>query len=585
MSCSFSLVVLAYGADAQTITLPDEYGKLLVATSQVDRLKVGLVGEQINLYSGALGIMQTDVSIPGSFVLPVEVTRRFSASQGNDGLHGFFADWDLAIPNIHGIFSSSDGWIVSTTTDTKYRRCSLFAPPPPSLSIKNSAIFESEEFWQGDFVFIPGRGDQEILVRSSSTPVPGDGGAYPLVLADGSAISCLSSLASGSNPSLGEGFEVTTPDGTKYQFDHMVTRVHSGLSKMELDPGTTLDSDGEYYEVMINRAEYMIFPTIVTDRFGNYVKYSWSSSNPLQLLEITSSDGRSIAFSYTDSTGYLIQSVTASGRTWTYTYGSNTLLQAELPDLTNWNFALSDVALKKPSYTGSTCDVAEGHADSVSGMVTTPGGASVTFNLALNRMTRTWVSRVCSADESYATYPKDMYVMALASKVITGPGLPSSGYVWSYSYDNLEGCWDPTTIYTGTTSSACTTSTAGTRTVTVTNPDGSMERSVYGNHVGLNEGQLLTQEFGVSGSSVLRTDAYAYAAPDAGPYPTYIGDSYQPRGDGEMSSRFRPRRQVTITQQGQTFTWSVASDCSDVPYCFDTYARATKIVMESSPSP
>lgn len=53
-------------ADAQTVTIPEEFSKLVTATSQVKGLNTGLVGDEVNLYSGSLGLTQTDVSVPGN---------------------------------------------------------------------------------------------------------------------------------------------------------------------------------------------------------------------------------------------------------------------------------------------------------------------------------------------------------------------------------------------------------------------------------------------------------------------------------------------------------------------------------------
>lgn len=79
-----ALAVMAR-ADAQTVTVPEEFGKLVTATSQVKGLNTGLVGDEVNLYSGSLGLTQTDVSVPGNSGLAVELTRRLSAGQGVDG--------------------------------------------------------------------------------------------------------------------------------------------------------------------------------------------------------------------------------------------------------------------------------------------------------------------------------------------------------------------------------------------------------------------------------------------------------------------------------------------------------------------
>lgn len=119
--------------------------------------------------------------------------------------------------------------------------------------------------------------------------------------------------------------------------------------------------------------------------------------------------------------------------------------------------------------------------------------------------------------------------------------------------------------------------------MTVTAPDGIVNRYTFGNRFDDNEGLLLRIDEGWNGTSATRTVESVYADRNAAPYAVFNGSSIRQRGDILMSSDVMPKRQITTTQQGRTLTWKVASDCSGVPYCFDTYARPTKITKTSTP--
>lgn len=219
----------------QAQTIPQEYDKLVTATSQVTGLNAGLAGDEVNLYSGQLGLNQTDLSVPGNSVLPVEVSRRFNAASTSAAGPGFFEDWDMALPSIHGVFSTKNGWSIGNSGNDRYNRCSQFGPPLDAVG-NPDGDFAPGEFWQGTFAFLPGRGDQELLARNAETAVPTDGRTYPAVLADGSALTCVTALDSTSSPADGEGFELVTRDGTRYRFDHMTTRYHQSLQKSSPEP-------------------------------------------------------------------------------------------------------------------------------------------------------------------------------------------------------------------------------------------------------------------------------------------------------------------------------------------------------------
>lgn len=157
-----SLVAMLMGGvvseQALASTPTDEYDKLVALTSQVRGLGSGLAGEQVSLYSGGLALTQTDVSIPGNSALPVEIRRRFVVGFTADASEGFFKDWDLDIPSIHGVFSTRDGWVVLPNGNDRFKRCSLFDAPPIAQG-QVDGYFDPNEFWHGSIVTLPGAGD------------------------------------------------------------------------------------------------------------------------------------------------------------------------------------------------------------------------------------------------------------------------------------------------------------------------------------------------------------------------------------------------------------------------------------------
>jgi YD repeat-containing protein len=601
-------------AHAQTI--PDEYAQLIQQHSRIGTLDGGMFGDRIGLSTGSLEIVQTDADLPGNNALPVRVGRRFQP--GNTPAWGHFGDWDLDIPHMHGLFGAirSEGvrWTVDATDEG--HRCSEFGPPPEIYIPPSGGIFTPSEYWHGTFFYLPGGGDQELLFGGDN---PTSGGPYVASTREGAAVRCVTTLAATSEDgSTGEGFEVVTSDGTVYRFDQMVSREANGLSKPDptpalfasVDTGTKTALGGPqsdeggfepaYYYAQtccrMARKEFFLFPTRVTDRFGNTVTYTWDSNNPWRLIDITASDGRHlhIGYSSSDPASSLIQSVTATGtqqRTWTYAYGGTTggLATVVQPDQQTWQFNLATLYEQaRSTSTPQGCDGIFSGPTSWDGTITAPTGAHVTYTVTKTVFGRSWVRRYCAMfpeqGKEYVNEPYLFSSVAITRKAITGPGLPSAGLAWTYAYGAPNNCWDPSTVPSGDPDAvACTGSSPVSRTTTVTEPDGAKSRYTFGNRIASadvqgNEGLLLSEQHGVSGSSALRTTNYAYGDGDAAPYGTHQGSSLRRRGDWMITGQRRPQRSVTTIQQGTTFSRNVATTCSGMPYCFDTHARPTIVV-------
>jgi YD repeat-containing protein len=573
---------------AGSVTVPAEYGKLIQQRGVVGALGDNAFGESIDLSSGGLEIVQTDVDLPGSNSLPVRLGRRFRASQGEDRL-GHFGNWDLDIPHAHGEFYSVSGWFVSgSTAAAKSLRCSHFGAPT-SVTVMGGT-WAPDEYWHGNSFYLPGQGEQELLRAGTTAHVPGSG-AYPAVTRAGAAVRCLTSLDPASSAgSTGEGFEIVTPEGTVYKLDHMVSRKIDGLYKslpnpMLLTVGAVTPQAAVGYS--LSRAEVFLYPTQIKDRFGNTVTYTWDSSNPWRLLQIASSDGRQLTFTYasTPADSYQVASVSDGTHVWTYTATGMTQ-----PDGRSWTWNLDGLRVARPLPDGAYCDyiTSPNLGLTATGTITAPAGASVTYTLTATLFGRSWMARECWSDVSLGgeLFPRDPYLfenMAVTAKKITGPGLPAAGLTWTYAYGAPNHCWGGAPNPTPPGAVICAAGSPITRMTVVTGPEGDATRYTFGNKAWTNEGLLLKVEAGWNGSTALSTVAYEYASPDDAPYAVYNGLSVRKRGDYDITSRYRPQRKTTTTQQGRAFVWEVASDCGEGPYCFDSYARPKRVVKANTP--
>lgn len=608
MGCLAALLLVALPPPALAqVTIPEEYDKLIKHRREVTAFGNEGFGDKIDLASGGLQIAQTDIDLPGNNALPVRVSRLFQAADLYGG--GHFRYWSLDIPNVHGTFPRvPDGWQVDGENGSTSQRCTYHGAPP--VISYNGGWWWPDEYWHGTFFSLPGGNNQELLQIVSGAHVPSDGHSYHAITKSGAAARCVALDPASETPNQGEGFEIVSPDGTVYTLNHMVRRYRGTLVKSSpapmpvMGPAKTTGKQqvigGASDKYNLPRMDYILFPTVITDRFGNTVTYVWSTTNPWQLLQIVASDGRQLTFSYNSAANSTwVTSVSDGTRTWQYAYSpyygftddADTLT---LPDGNVWRYSLARLINMPLKPTSTNCAAMNnltqrttwdnGISTHYPGSITAPSGASVTFNLAAVMLGRSHLAYNCvseSGDPAYAR-PDDPYLFlsaAVVSKTITGPGLPTAGMTWSYSYGPTNNCWD------GSYSQgiACTATSPTTRQVIAIDPDGSQTRYTFGNRANVDEGQPYRTESGWNGTTALRTTNITYADTGAAPYGAFDGWSPRGRGDFAITSKVRPQRQVTTTQQGRTFTWQVATGCAGVPYCFDAFARPTKVVKSSAP--
>ena len=523
-----------------------EQEKLIRAPRAVTTLGTDLFGDKVNLYSGNLEFTQLDVSLPGNSPLQVSVGRRLVA--GRDPIQGgLFGQWDLEVPHLHGVFSQLRGWVSPGNTNA---RCSQFGVPTTVTASGGS--WSGSEYWHGSFLYIPGLGDHELLVRNPNWPVP-DGGAHPISTRNHWALRCLGSL-NAANGAAGEGFIAVSPDGTQYRFDWLVSRRMEPLTKSSAAPGNVARPEPDASEpqslpalpsedlvggqYQLNRVEVWILPTLVTDRHGNTVTYTYDTTNKWQLKSIEATDAsgspRKITLTYKtpgSTTSNLVATVSDGTRTWTYNYSGldvNSRLQSVvLPDQSRWQLDSITSLLYGISYLGSgSCDEpGTVNARLLTGSMTHPSGAVGEFTLTPTRHGRAGVQDGCRYDlstESYfPDYPNQFDSYSLTKKTISGPGLPV--YTWQTSYSAPQPSWAPC--------NGC----AASKTVTVTGPEGQRDVHTFGTLYQQTEGQLQQVDVQEPSGVTLRSTMSLYHEATA-PF----GQSLQARGDGELASRNIP---------------------------------------------
>lgn len=584
--CSLLAPVLAYGQ----VTPPDEYAKLIRSAQDVAALGKHPFGEHVNLYNGELSFEVTDISVPGTGPT-LQVARSFEV--GSSGLYDNvnrempFGDWDLDIPRIETYAPQQGGWQVESTGDLN--RCTQFNAPPPIANAQGGGTWTPGMWWYGYHLIVPGAGNQILLGRMpSNTHSPTiSGKSFGIVTKQDWMITCGVTASDG-----GEGFLAYAPDGTQYTFSHLVYRP---ISAVGAPLGSTATTAGAVQpmvatDMIIQRWQALMYVTKVVDRFGNTLTYNWSGNN---LQSIVASDGRELEFTYNASNPQLIQTITleaaggAPARTWTYGYTTSstappTLASVKLPDGHAWSYSLGSLqmAAYSATYQNDLCpgsgdlEIGTGTSNTTdTGSITAPSGLTGTFTVAPMLHARSYVPLMCiglpgsSSGQGYPAIPDQYAQFSLTQEVLTGPGIPTE--TWKYSYAPPVPSWS-------SDSCASSNSCAATVYTDVTDPDGYETVYTFSNRFDITEGELLSTSFysGGSGSGVIRSVANTYADPTGGPWPTSYGIAFQSHTNHDQIEELSPLKTRVTNQDGATFTTSINS--------FDDFARATSTTESSS---
>ena len=583
------LCALAPGAaQAQAVTQYQEDGQLIRGRQGPGQaLGPDLFGDKLSLYTGAVEFVQQDVSLPGNSALPVAVGRRMpTGARRINSWH--FADWDLDLPHLRGVFPQATGWrVYGTSAAAQGQRCTRFMDELQTVRLPSGQLYEPG--FPLVHLHLPGGESQELLARNPAyTATPGGGMAHPVLTKAGWQFSCLPSLAGGSN-TVGEGFLARAPDGTSYRFDWVAHRavpeINIGSSQAFRaasttgsrpvtgsrvaagTPGGGSQPNAALEDGIVQRVEVWLMPTVASDRFGNTVRYTYSAQRPWQLLRIEASDQRTLTLEYNDAAGgNFVTAVSDGQRRWRYDYSSQTyptqLSRVTLPDNAAWSYS-GDSLQTIYTASGSSAYACGSVAPSATAMTRTrtmthPSGAVGRFTLSHTAHGRSFVEcRWTAMGPNIVGFTS----MALTRKAISGPGLPE--LAWTYTYPPAAGGVTPCV--------GCPSS----KSVIVTDARGVRTRHVFGIRWRDNEGSLLQVDEGWDGSSALRSTVYRYRGAAAGPYLPEFGYSHNSRGDGFASARNEPMERRTTVQQGRNFVWEATS--------FDDHARPTEVVR-SGPS-
>jgi RHS repeat-associated protein len=564
---------LLLGANALAQSTHYQDYRRLISTSGISG-SVGpdLFGEQVNFYTGQTEFEATDVSIPGNNGLQVSVNRIYDVQPFEPGRENNkqFADWELDLPRITGVFSAADKWRVPGQGAEADKRCTNFNSPRP-VATSPTSTFAADEYWQGYVIRIPGQNPRELIKRAPGLPTGQQFGDQ--LTNNWSIVRCLPALVTGPE-STGEGFEMVAPNGVTYTFGKLAYRNYIPLSRpggtmVAAEPGRGGDESGSLGDPgvvpeveSLPRVMGILWVTKMRDRFGNQVNFNWDPNHAERLNSISSSDGRSLTFSYSiQGPGNRISSVSDGTRTWSYVYDHPTgrLIEVNAPGAMKWsiNFAsLNTHTWQYPNQSSCTSVPAADNTSSVQATITHPSGAVGTFTFRAIRRGRSNTPSTCYQIPGTA-YSVPYHVRAFDSLGLVTKSI--DGAAWQYDYDTCQ-------------STGCGP-TVGT---TVKAPDDS--KTEYRFRTGHNgdEGLLDSIQSGGSPTSYLRTQNFVYYSGGAnGQYPELMGSVFQNRGDVPRKIRQRPLLGEYLCESGRLFG-RVYSD-------LDTYGNPGEIKRGSVP--
>ena len=414
-----------------------------------------IIGDSIDLESGAFTLSTTDVSLQGNFDLPVAFSRSY-ALDGVDYHGQVLGSWNIDVPFItarvledgvtpHQDTSNTiDGWKNNRCTETvrQWFPAALTGDP-----LQNA----NDDVWGGARMFIPGQGGKLLLETVTGSNTAWGGTKPQKTTIDHWRVDCLGNLQNGP----GEGFEATSPDGIKYTFNYWAPKEAGTLGVFERgetcnDSFCDLDSLERFRAFAIHAN---IYATEIRDVNNNWVRYDYDTIG--QLRRIHSSDLREIVIEYDE--GHIesvkVNAGTVKERVWTYDYSVDSLAnrnlqKVTLPDGTFWEYGLP---AQKPHQRGN------GHANGSpvptgTLSVTHPFGAQAKFDYTLTQNGKTnvsnevdgWVGSIWppgASEPIEVTSPFEQqastWTKAITQKTIIVS--PTETYVWNYWYEQDAG--------------------------------------------------------------------------------------------------------------------------------------------------
>ena len=253
---ALSALALVTTARAENRLVEGDYHTQAAKSGGVSSLGPDLFGDAIDLNTGSVNIVVTDISLPGNNDLPVAIQRRF---QGYDDGISMLSWTEYELPYLNGLYRSGagiglSGWQGDNPQHPEWR-CSEGQAPEVNHSSGRPERFFPEDYWHGVYLNLPGGGSQ-LMQGGSPSDVrnPQDGAIYFWATQSRWYFSCLPATANGV---AGEGFLARSPDGKKYRFDWLVRwGAVDGISKPVINGSTSV----------LLRDEWRMYPTLVDHR-------------------------------------------------------------------------------------------------------------------------------------------------------------------------------------------------------------------------------------------------------------------------------------------------------------------------------
>jgi len=423
-----------------------------------------LMGDLIDKNTGGIVFEHTDVSIPGNSSLEVALRRKLKqgATYDTPYQHGF-GDWLIDLPIAYTSYAPNPGTPKSPQFDNGC--LTNHGPMRRSTNAAGGVFVLADQHVSGVTLNVPGKGLSGYL---SDPAMPQDP---------------KSNWVSAPNSTDYAGrcaTVVIASDGTKYKFGRHVFRTASSLTfPYTIFPSYDYDIP-TLHQTSVRRRYAVYLVTEVIDVNGNWVRYDYTNDSRAELTRIYSNDQREIRVAYNHAipnpltrNSRQISRITSNNRSWNYTYSNHSasstsfgsLYKVTLPDGRYWRLGTPSNGMREMSFEVQV-DYECLPRDFTFSMKH-PDGAIGTFRLLETRhiknaidtgstddawdhwMQATDIPHV--ADNSkcndrsnpqkppfYRNADWPIYrTMSLASKTISGSGLPTAK--WSYQYRNYSG--------------------------------------------------------------------------------------------------------------------------------------------------
>lgn len=613
--CTFLLVffVASVPASAQQFLEPFKVIDPEIIDRYKNLYKETVSGDSYNPADGSVLFQVTDISIPGNFDLPVELTRWIPVE---DMMTSDLAGWTWNIPFIRGYYIKhhGNGGTVTASEPTAGLAVGKNCDGSYAGVLNVSNRFEGwgyglypSSYWDGKLLHIPGKTSEKFLERPGF-PSP----SHQVTKSNYYIEACINS-----NVENEQGMLVRGPDGTKYTFNQIKTYP------------------GEYvgYASPVQKYNKLIMVSRIEDRFGNFVNYNYNSNGDLE--SIVASDGRQINVyyeSYVNSIGKTYSRAAyaeANGRRWKYIYSptenpiyrKNMLSEVKLPDESKWKYDdhIYDLAFRvsTPGSYGVSEEVrinnqriqAQCHKTTVtpaefSTTVVSPTGVSTQYtfrnvyhgraevNPQLYPRSYPGFGPGTSGGTVYHIRNMSCKISrSLISKVISGSGLVSQN--WSYNYSSGVGSYQTghplnQVVFSGPPPNiqgypSNITNAQHVNTTMVTGPDSKIIYYIDRLFQSPTEGDIVAEDHrSLSDNTLLKRTEYSFMRGNYIGENWYVGGGFDgPTADSLNSNKINYRVNKTkrvVKQSNQGGVDSFETEFTD----YDTYGFAGKTIEKNS---